>query len=133
MSRVGEKIVYCRYAHVDTTFEDAVVGIYTIERETPTQLVCKRTKGEGTKEKRFSKAICATAEELAAADRVLDERAKDAALSRQERAAREADPRHKMIYRLTNGDFEPWEKLTLEQLTTICGWLDAARATEQLP
>lgn len=47
----------------------------------------------------------------------------------KEQAEREAianDPRTPLISRMC-ADFEPFHKLTLEQLQTICGWLDSAK------
>lgn len=44
---------------------------------------------------------------------------------RSEAVAKEqADPRTPYIRRFRNGDFEPWDKLTLEQLQQVSKWLE---------
>lgn len=41
--------------------------------------------------------------------------------------ARRADPKFPLYSRLKNGDFEPFENLSLEQLQTIAAWLEAVK------
>jgi hypothetical protein len=53
-----------------------------------------------------------------------EHQARDQAAKR-EKASRDADPRTLFVQRFKTGDFEPWEKLTLEQLQQIAAWLDA--------
>lgn len=68
--------------------------------------------------------VCATAADLYEVERENAERKR---LAKEAEARRLADPKPPLVSRFKFGDFEPWEKLSLEQLEQIRVWLDAVQ------
>jgi len=51
---------------------------------------------------------------------------------RRTREEKARDPHYQLVQRFKNGDFEPYEKLTLEQLRQIAKWLDETKVNSAL-
>ena len=126
-SRIGEEIVLLEYWNVP--FEKKVIAIYTVERVTRTLLIASKTDGmNGGRQVRFPFNHPPTSPEQLQIARTVLAGKRQEQRDRQERiAAEQADPKYQLVQRARGGDWEPWDKLTLEQLQTIVGWLDAAR------
>jgi hypothetical protein len=97
-------------------------------RTTKTLAVCQRISGvRGYKEYRLPVGYNAADEtELAAAYQEINNEIERNRRHRERERQLESDPHHQLVNRFKNGDLEPWDKLALDQLKTIAGWLDNA-------
>ncbi|MBI3467455.1 MAG: hypothetical protein HY000_30975 [Planctomycetes bacterium] len=127
------KEVIIRKGGAHRSSASVVVDVAPVIRETKTLVVA----GHGGKEKYRLKKIdgefsfpsakeIAKAEKELAALRATQQATRDRIAAQE--AAERADPRYPLLRRFKSGtDFEPWDKLTLEQLQTIADILDSVK------
>lgn len=115
---------------------DNVIDVAPVIRETKTLVIAGRN---GQEKHRLKKPFVApgvrgdyfypTDRQIAKAEKELaDKQAKQRGMKKareEEEARAKADPRYELLQRFDHGtDFEPWDKLTLEELQTIAAIFD---------
>lgn len=105
-------------------------AVYDVIRETKTLVIVGRNGKEMerlTKPRHGGEFHYATADEVKKAEMHLAKQERQRQELAAQQKALEADPHYQLVKRLRNADFEPYHKLSLEQLQQIAAWLDEAK------